>query len=741
MAQPLLGRSWFRDGSSGVEGPSAAGVFPWMGPASIAIALLGASLAVGHGWLTHQGGVELVIRGFVGAVAGILIGAFLSMIRAIPLPGRSSTPDVDAPDLWDKWLDDEDDESVPAEAGPDLVAGTAIVPERARVRPRVLSPETGESLPLEDEVWPRIEAGECGAIRLVGAIGAGKTTALRHLASVLSPLARASLLEDPAPGVVAERARRGLVVYAANESSYPKDLATYRLAPWGDDELLEYLMGGDRDRCASVMARLRGPKADRGLLRGVPDLWRAVLDRMAADESVTNVRQALRIELGYRLADPELRRSIEDDCLQILLVPDSLAPRRGCSDEDLSRLVRHRPVQLLLAAERMAARLAGGESCEFLAARLARDLVGEVVPLALANPAVLERLRQILAANDLRLHAMAASLLHATRTGWRPVEAFLPQLSGAYLEGASWAGIVLSGAGMAGVDLGDADLSGAVLDRAALMKACLVRANLRDASLDRVDARGADLSLANLSSSRARHAHFEEARLVKAKLEEALLFAAGFEGADLSGARLSGANLMRANLCGARIDGADFTGAVLSEARLQGLKLSVADFAGARFNGAMLDRCDLEGMELPDAHFEDASLRGALLTGSTMPGATFRRASLRDAGLAEGAGARAHRRQAAIAGASLPTGTSRSGLVGSPIACEGSRTGFYTDDYHDQDYKSPEEIRKANLRGADLTGAKIGSVDFYLVDLRGARYDSEQADHLRRCRAILESRA
>ena len=34
--------------------------------------------------------------------------------------------------------------------------------------------------------------------------------------------------------------------------------------------------------------------------------------------------------------------------------------------------------------------------------------------------------------------------------------------------------------------------------------------------------------------------------------------------------------------------------------------------------------------------------------------------------------------------------------IGSTIPCEGSRTGFYTDDYNEQDYKSPEEIRKAS---------------------------------------------
>ena len=76
---------------------------------------------------------------------------------------------------------------------------------------------------------------------------------------------------------------------------------------------------------------------------------------------------------------------------------------------------------------------------------------------------------------------------------------------------------------------------------------------------------------------------------------------------------------------------------------------------------------------------------------------------------------------------------------GSPIASEGSRTGFYTDDYEEQYYKAPEEIRKANLCRADLRGARIDGVDFYLVDLRGAQYDAEHEDHFRRCGAILKA--
>ena len=82
-------------------------------------------------------------------------------------------------------------------------------------------------------------------------------------------------------------------------------------------------------------------------------------------------------------------------------------------------------------------------------------------------------------------------------------------------------------------------------------------------------------------------------------------------------------------------------------------------------------------------------------------------------------------------------GSTRSGLVGADVASEGTRTGFYTDDFQDRDFKDPAAIRKANLANADLRGAKLGRVDFYLVDLRGARYSRDQRDWFARCGAIL----
>src|SRR5262249_54749826 len=97
-------------------------------------------------------------------------------------------------------------------------------------------------------------------------------------------------------------------------------------------------------------------------------------------------------------------------------------------------------------------------------------------------------------------------------------------------------------------------------------------------------------------------------------------------------------------------------------------------------------------------------------------------------------------RGADLTGARFHLGSSRSGRVGSTIPCEGSRTGFYTDDYDDQGFKSPEEIRKANLCFADLRGAILRNVDFYLVDLRGALLDPQGEKYVRGRGAILEAR-
>ena len=143
---------------------------------------------------------------------------------------------------------------------------------------------------------------------------------------------------------------------------------------------------------------------------------------------------------------------------------------------------------------------------------------------------------------------------------------------------------------------------------------------------------------------------------------------------------------------------------------------------------------------MPSGKFAWADLTEANFTAARMPGANFSHANLRGAKLADVNWEGADLSHANLSGCTFHFGSTRCGHVGSPIACEGSRLGFYTDEYDQQVFRPPEEIRTANLCGVNLTGADITETDFYLVDLRRAKYTLEQFEHFRRCRAILFDR-
>ena len=172
--------------------------------------------------------------------------------------------------------------------------------------------------------------------------------------------------------------------------------------------------------------------------------------------------------------------------------------------------------------------------------------------------------------------------------------------------------------------------------------------------------------------------------------------------AKLTGTVFQGANLAHAVLTKTKLEGADFSGADLTGAELAGLRLREAVWTGASFAGAELPDCDLEGLHLPAACFAGAEPERRLVDGLFHAGANFDHACLEGTGLGEVDWEGVSLRGADLRDASFHMGSSRSGLVLSPIACEGSRTGFDTDDYEEQSYKAPEEIRKANLRRADL---------------------------------------
>ncbi len=614
-----------------------------------------------------------------------------------------------------------------------------LLPERAPVRPRVFAPGSSEAILLEDEIQSLAATGARGVVVVVGAIGSGKTTALRHLAAVLPPDAPVRVVPESA-AITDWSGADGLVVCAAPSPCAAPRVVSYRLAPWGHDDFIEYLLAVHRDRCASVMARLRDADTER--LPGIPELWRIVLDQLAADPSLLDARAALGRYLDAQLSDTDLVERARSACLNALIRGDGGPPAPAGATgfaPGVARVLRHPPVQLLLAAERIVADLRTEADCDCLARRLPRALVRAAAADIAGDERAMQHLRALLAGPPWS-HAMAASLLLAADPAWVPEPGRVPDLAGAYLEHAAWAGVQLPGADLRESDLSHADLSRANLDGADASGAKLRHTRLRAASLGKFRAAGADLAGADLASACGAGGCWDAANLQAANLEDANLAGASFQGADCTAAVFAGANLAEAVFTNVELKEADFSGADLRGASLAGLRLRDAAFGGACLAEANLRVSDLEGMHLPGVDLQRADLEGALLTGAVLSDANLRGASLREAGLGDVNLERACLEGADLRGATFHMGSTRSGLLFTPIASEGTRTGFYTDDADEQYFKAPEEIRKANLCGVDLRGAQVDGVDFYLVDLRGALYDAEQEQHFRRCRAILESR-
>jgi uncharacterized protein YjbI with pentapeptide repeats len=441
---------------------------------------------------------------------------------------------------------------------------------------------------------------------------------------------------------------------------------------------------------------------------------------MAEDETLGDVWEALDRRVRRALGDDEATARAGAACLAVAV----RGPRSDLVRNLPDRLLAHDRVAFWLAAWFLADELRAGRAWPLEDLSCPRELLSRAAGLLQGETGVAERLRDSLRAGSPRAvprgsQAVVASLLRLVDPQWRP-EPPVPDLRSGWLTGAAWSGARLTAAALDRADLADADLSGAVLDAASAEGTLL---------------RGARLAGASLCGFRG-----ERCDLCGADLTDALLRDARLDGARLDGARLVRADLAAANLLGVTLEGADLTEAVLNLARASGLRFADAILEGTRFEGAWLQKADYEGARGDRLDFRGAVLSGARFTGAALADADFRKALLYDAKLADVSLVRADLREADLRGATFHMGTTRSGIVDSPIACEGSRTGFYRDELLEQSFRAPEEIRKADLRGADLRGAVIEGVDFYLVDLRDAIWDPGQEEQLRVTGAILSPR-
>ena len=614
---------------------------------------------------------------------------------------------------------------------------------KAPVRPRIILPETGETCALEEAVGDFLESTHRGSLEIRGVRGAGKTTALQHLAAILSPAERVVLLDEPEADEVVQLAENRLVIYTSSQSRSQLSNISLVLASWSNDDLIEYLLATHHVACRSVMQRVRSDSY-RHRITGQPILWRMILEEMSADEEV-NVRGALGRAVDRMLVGRRLRRLAGKFCLAQLTGDHKLADRcqqrllRNWQGDERFCALLQRPVQLLCAARFVLESRSTTLLRHLSPNTTPNDLLGEIAHDVAQDPDVLDRFRTYLGIEFDQLNWLAASVLHAANVTWQPTPKLV--LNHAQLNGIVWPEqtlrfINLSHARLKAADLSNADLVGGGFSHCKMEQASLQGANIRHGHFDDADLAGVDLREAMAATT-----DFERASLRHAVLERGVFESAHFVDADLTGASLRAAVLSGADFTGARIVGADFRDCDLTRARLDRLVLRKSLLTGASFKRACLERCDLEFVELPMADFAEADLEGAWLTGSVMPAAVFRNARLAGAGLADVEWEGADLRGADLRACQFHLGSSRSGRVDSPYPSHGSRTGFYTDAYDDRFHKTPEEIRKANLCGADLRGALVGNADFYLVDLRGAKYDRRQEQHFRRCDAILDEPA
>jgi uncharacterized protein YjbI with pentapeptide repeats len=620
-----------------------------------------------------------------------------------------------------------------------------ITPAIAPVRPRFVSPTTGDALLLEDFVCSTAAQSSRGLIHLDGPAGAGKTTALRHLAATVLPHFPVLFLDDPDPTEASLRGQQTLVVYTRVVPL--SDGVSRKIAPWDDDDLIEYLLARHCDQASSLFRRIRDA-SDRSLARGRPELWRIVIERMARDATIERITDALMLAVDagcQELGNSELAAR---HCEQALELADDVTPaskigRSQKRDESESipmgcylwRLMRFPPIRTLITADQLSKHLSSRDRIRLLARQLPRDLVEATANRVKSMPSAMEYLYDL---TDYRSLAapMAASILHATDTDWKPTESS-GYLAQAFFGGARWSGIQLADANLRGADLSGADLHRATLTNVRLDEADLQRARLSQSTINSCTFFKADLSGANLRGATGSATTFVKSDLRRADFRGCRLPGAQFSRAQMQEAKFFAANLHSATLIDADILDADFRNVNFTLALLQHLRLRHALIEGAVFTRARLQDCDLENIHWDDARFDGALLSRAYLTGSILHYANFRDADLRHAGLGDIDWEGADLRGADLTGCSFHMGSTRCGLVDSPYPSEGTRTGFYTDDYDDRYFKPPEEIRKASLQGANLLGANVEGVDFYLVDLRDAIYDDSQRHHFSRSGAIL----
>jgi uncharacterized protein YjbI with pentapeptide repeats/energy-coupling factor transporter ATP-binding protein EcfA2 len=529
------------------------------------------------------------------------------------------------------------------------------------------------ALLLEEEIAELLRAGVALEVRLWGPRGSGKTTALRHLAALFADEPRLVLLED---GEVAEPSATSaplVVVRATRDPAAAVDalgVVALRLAPWSDDELLEYALERHRDRASVLLEKLRREGWPAVMCA---DLATAclVLDRMAEHPEV-DLAAALQRVINTDLP-AELRAELEASAYR------DVAQRANARTADVAH------GSLLEIAESHAALAALG-----ILAALESPPTTPVFPVRNWSAKLVDALRaQLVGEEELANATWSTKELSAER---RALLLSLLCIARPQLRIEGLGDLPLSFAHLNDALLGDLGPQ-LRLDHCSLQNVHLVGRRIARVTFEDCDLRRSDWSSARVSDSRFVRVALEGAKFAHADLDGVTWQELSIDGRIFSGAKLIAASFIEVAFAGVAIP--DWSAEMTHFARCD---LTRARLPRARLHRARFTACRMHGIELPGADLSCADLRGA----------------------------------------QFHFGNARSGLVGSPLASEGTRTGFYTDEHREYRFRSPEAVRVADFTGCDLRGAQLEGADFYLVDFRGAQLDPVQRIYLQRCHAILD---
>ena len=609
----------------------------------------------------------------------------------------------------------------------------SVVPKRAAVRPRVISPFTGEALLLEDVVRQQREAGR-DVVEIIGRSGSGKTTAIAHLAEVLGIdefVFRDNYTLQATPSVPLGKT-------LVHSTRHATSNCPFRLASWTEDDLIEYLLANAPKHCAAIVETFRDSE-EQDLLDGNPQLICHVADILTRRPELT-IGAALDTALEGEVPNDYVDNRAQSYALQALIDFETVWPWDKHSDlgafPKLQQLLKHNVVRVRFAAKHLASLL---KNRLFLPRQsLPIGLIQQTAKLIENDRHAIDQLAKHLQQQSKTNVAMAASMLHCLGVDWMPKKSTKLDLRRGHFLQADWRELNLRR-----IMLDEADLTSAKFNKANLSKASLMGANCRGcdfeaAILAAADARDASYARANLRGANLSQAEFDGTNLREANLQTTRAVRTRFTNADLTHASFHGSTLERASFLGATLEQTDFRSANLRLAYLCECDLRTANLNAASLSHTNLWRCNLENATVEGADFSETNLKEAILTGSHFENVNLKHAHLHGAGLAEINWTNSDLTGVDFTNCSFHLGSTRCGHVDSPYPSHGTRTGFYTDDFDSHRFQSPEEIRKPALCGCRLFGANVWGADFYLVDLRGAQFDPKQEEHFRRCKAILD---